>query len=66
MKWESEQVRTTTNKQNEEKGAEESPMSMLQLMGDIMGLTNVQIVAGVLFLIVLYIIIRRRRSKASE
>lgn len=41
-------------------------MSMLQLMGDIMGLTNVQIVAGVLFLIVLYIIIRRRRSKASE
>lgn len=41
-------------------------MNMLQLMGDFMGLSNVQIVAGVLFLIVLYIIIRRRRSKASE
>jgi uncharacterized membrane protein len=41
-------------------------MSMLQLMGEIMGLSNVQIVAGVLFLVVLYIIIRRRRSKASE
>lgn len=41
-------------------------MSMIQLMGDFMGLSNIQLVAGILFIIVLYIIIRRRRSKASE
>ena len=41
-------------------------MSMIQLTADIMGLTNIQIGAGVLFIIVLYIIIRRRRSKASQ
>jgi hypothetical protein len=41
-------------------------MSMMQLTADIMGLSNIQIVAGILFFVVLYIIIRRRRSKASQ
>jgi hypothetical protein len=41
-------------------------MNMMQLMADILGLNNVQLVAAVLFVIVLYIIIRRRRSKASQ
>lgn len=41
-------------------------MSMIQSTAAILGLSNIQIVAGILFIIVLYIIIRRRRSKASE
>jgi hypothetical protein len=39
---------------------------MMQLMADILGLNSIQLVAAVLFVIVLYIIIRRRRSKASQ
>jgi hypothetical protein len=41
-------------------------MNMMQLVADILGLSNIQLVAAVLFVIVLYIIIRRRRSKASQ
>ena len=41
-------------------------MNMIQLTADFMGMSNVQIVAAVLAVIVLYVIIRRRRSKASQ
>jgi hypothetical protein len=41
-------------------------MNAVQMAGDFMGLSNLQVIAGVLFVIVLFILIKRRRSKASQ
>jgi hypothetical protein len=41
-------------------------MSMTQLTAAIMGMSNIRVIAGVLFIVVLFIIIKRRRSKASQ